>query len=471
MQGFGCRVIFCIAMLCVLHSLEKIGIFMARFLVLGAGLVTEPLVEYLCRRSVNEVVIANNILADAQRLAEPFVNASAELFDVRDYDALKARAAVFDVVLSMVPPPFHQSVAEACVEAKTHMISASYQTPEMLALDAQAKAAGICIMNEIGLDPGIDHLSAMQIIDEAHANGEQVEAFVSWCGGIPAPDENDNPLGYKFSWNPKGAILVLLNQADYLRAGKGETVAGEDLMDWAKLVHIGGLDLECYPNRNSLLYKDIYGIPEIGTLIRGTLRYPEFCQIMQLAKALGLFNLDNFEVATGTTWKQYIPLLNGVVGIDALRKDAPQTEWAALAWLGVFSDEIIPDGQSPMDVFCELLLEKLSYLDGEKDMIVLQHKFIVKRADGSKYYKSSLLKSIGKPNGFSAMAATVGYPAAMAAELIADGVIDHAGLLLPVTKNIYAPLLKMLAQENIKFIEQVWQEDEMTEEQFITELY
>ncbi|MCF6274616.1 MAG: saccharopine dehydrogenase NADP-binding domain-containing protein [Robiginitomaculum sp.] len=442
---------------------------MARFLVLGAGLVTAPLVEFLCRRAENEIVIANNILADAQGLATGYANASAEVIDVTDKDALTIRATNFDVVLSMVPPPFHPTVARACIEAGTHMVSASYQSPEMLALGSEAKQAGICIMNEIGLDPGIDHLSAMQIIDEAHAKGEQIEAFVSWCGGIPAPDDNDNPLGYKFSWNPKGAILVLLNQADYLKAGQGVTVAAEDLMDWARPVNIGGLDLECYPNRNSLLYKDIYGIPEVSTLIRGTLRYPGFCQIMQLAKALGLFGMDA-SLTQANDWYAFIRQLNSATELENHKINANSTAWAALEWLGVFSDERLPEGASPLDKFCVLLLEKLSYLDGEKDMIILQHKFIIKRADGTKIYKSARLKSIGAANGFSAMAATVGYPAAMAAQLIADGVIEQTGLLLPVTKNIYTPLLEMLAQENIEFIEQIWQSDEMVEREFIPEL-
>ncbi len=449
---------------------------MARFLILGAGLVTAPIVEYLCRRPENEVVIANNILADAQNMADGFSGARAIAFDVRDIDALIPLATKFDVVLSMVPPPFHLLVAEACIAAKTHMISASYQTSEMMALDAEAKAAGICIMNEIGLDPGIDHLSAMQIIDEAHENGEEIDAFVSWCGGIPAPADNGNPpsynpMVYKFSWNPKGAILVLLNQADYLRTNHNVTVAAEDLMAWAKPVDIDGLDMECYPNRNSLPYKDIYGILEVKTLIRGTLRYPGFCQIMQLAKTLGLFNLGDFAAPPGTTWKQYIELLNGNTGIDILCKDASKTAWSALEWLGIFSDVAIPKGHSPMDVFCGLLLEKLAYLEGEQDMVLLQHKFIIKKADGTKYYKTAYLKSIGKRNGYSAMAATVGYPAAMAAELIADGVINHKGLLLPVSKSIYGPLLDMLAREGIEFTGQTWQQDEMSEAQFIPELY
>lgn len=445
---------------------------MAKFLVLGAGLVTAPLVEYLCRWAEHSVVIANNILADAESLAAGRPNARAELFDVTDAQALRNRAAQFDVVISMVPPDFHILVARACIEAKTHMISASYQTPEMLALHKQAEAAGICIMNEIGLDPGIDHLSAMQIIDEAHTNGEHIESFVSWCGGIPATDDNDNPLGYKFSWNPKGAILVLRNQAEYLRAGQGVTVRGEALLDWARPVHIGGLDLECYPNRNALLYKDIYGIPEVKTLIRGTLRYPGFCQIMQLAKTLGLFSLTP-SAAHDSTWNQFLRRLNDAAKLEAVKSNAHPTAWAALEWLGIFSDAPIPVGpslKSPLDIFCALLLEKLSYLGGEKDMIVLQHKFIIKRPDGTKYYKSALLKSIGQPNGFSAMAATVGYPAAMAARLIADGDIQQTGMVLPVTKNIYGPILDMLTRENIVFTEHITEQGEMTDQQFSPEL-
>ncbi len=457
---------------------------MEKFLVLGAGLVAAPLVEYLCRRADNTVVIANNILSDAQNLAARFSNASAEQIDVADAQALQNRAAGFDVVLSMVPPIFHPLVARACIGAKTHMVSASYQSEDMLALSGQAEAAGITILNEIGLDPGIDHLSAMQIIDNAHAKGEQIEAFVSWCGGIPAPDDNKcetghlyNPLGYKFSWNPKGAILVLLNEARYMQDGADRTIAPENLMNWAKPVRIGDLDLECYPNRNSLLYKDIYKIPEVKTLIRGTLRYPGFCQIMQLAKTLGLFGLENTSVSNAASWKDYISSLNGGVSIGTLRADAPKTAWQALDWLGVFSDEPVNTGHTPLDAFCDLLLAKLTYLDGEKDMIVLQHKFIIKRKDGTKYYRSALLKCIGEQNGtnavsaISAMAATVGLPVAMAAQLIMDGHITQTGMVLPVTPQIYEPILRMLQQEGIAFTEQTWEQDEMDWAKFIPELH
>lgn len=447
---------------------------MAKFLVLGAGLVTAPLVEYLCRRLENTVVAASNILADAQSLMANYTNASAELIDVTNVTALQSRASEFDVVISMVPPVFHTRIARACIAAKTHMITASYQSPEMLALMDEAKEANITILNEIGLDPGIDHLSAMQIIDAAHARGEKIEAFVSWCGGVPAPASNNNPLGYKFSWEPKGAILVLLNQADFLRGGQGVTVVPDALMDWAKPVRICGQDYECYPNRNSLLYRDIYNIPEVQTLVRGTLRYPGFCQIMQLAKRLGLFNLEILPCAYGISWKNYISLFNTENDLTELQSTSSETAWAALTWLGIFSDMPTQFNLNPLDTFCALLLEKLGYLEGEKDLIVLQHKFIINTSDGTKYYMTSTLTRTGDPQGsygYSAMAATVGYPAAMAAQLIADGKIDRTGLVLPTTKDIYEPILEMLAREDIEFTEQVWQEHEISESEFISELF
>ncbi len=444
---------------------------MAKFLVLGAGLVVAPLVEYLCRRPENTVVIANNVLSDAQDLSTPYRGARAERLDVTDVQALQSRASGFAVVISMVPPPFHPLVARACIAAKTHMVSASYQSGDMLTLSEQAQAAGITILNEIGLDPGIDHLAAMQIIDAAHAKGEQIEAFVSWCGGIPAPDDNDNPLGYKFSWNPKGAILVLLNAAKYMQANATRTIAPEDLMSWARPVRIGGLDLECYPNRNSLVYKEVYNIPEVKTLIRGTLRYPGFCQIMQLAKTLGLFGQENVEIASGLSWRNFMAQLNPDLDFRTLPAGLSSTPYQALDWLGVFSDAQVHPANTPLDAFCEMLLEKLSYLEGEKDMIVLQHKFIIKRHDGSKYYRSALLKSIGRPDGPSAMATTVGLPAAMAAQMIADGHITQTGMVLPVSANIYAPLLGLLKQESIEFTEEQWQQDQMCTVDFIPELH
>ncbi len=305
---------------------------MSNFLVLGAGLVAGPVIEYLSRRGGNKIVLASHIMAEAEGFADGRKNVRPVHLDVHDEAALDRLISRADLVISLVPPPLHPLVARACVQARTHFVSASYQTPEMLGLSAQAKAAGICILNEIGLDPGIDHLSAVQIIDDVHAKGEQVESFISWCGGLPAPAHNDNPLGYKFSWQPKGAILVLLNEAAYLRAGQKIIVEGKDLMDRAVPITIAGLELECYPNRNSVTYRDIYGIGDVQNLLRGTLRYQGFCQILALAKTLGLMNTDTGDLPGPMRWGNYIKFLNP----DMELRGQQNAAWQGLDWHGCF---------------------------------------------------------------------------------------------------------------------------------------
>ncbi len=439
---------------------------MSKFLVLGAGLVTGPVIEYLSRRSGNQIVLASHILAEANEIAEGYKNVHPVHLDVHDKAGLDGLISGADLVTSLVPPPLHPMVAQACVQARTHFVSASYQTPEMLDLSAQAKAAEICILNEIGLDPGIDHISAMQIIDDIQAKGEQVESFISWCGGLPAPAHNDNPLGYKFSWQPKGAILVLLNEAAYLQAGQKIIVAGKDLMDRAVPITIAGLELECYPNRNSVTYRDIYGIGEVQNLLRGTLRYQGFCQILALAKTLDLMNTEAGELPGPMRWADYIKFLNP----DMVLREPSNAAWQGLDWLGCFSDRAITPNAVPIDAFCDLLLARLSYGCGETDMIVLLHKFVIKKPDGEKYFITSLLQDCGAPDGHSAMARMVGFPVAIAAQMIADGDIKQRGTLLPVSKDFYLPILAALKAENIVFQEQVFGPADITEQDFLSEL-
>ncbi|MBL4774351.1 MAG: saccharopine dehydrogenase NADP-binding domain-containing protein, partial [Alcanivoracaceae bacterium] len=292
---------------------------MARFLVLGAGFVAEPLVEYLNRREDNHMTIAAYTLLESQTLADKFDHVKAIQVDVADRQALMDVIADFDVVVSLVPAPFHLLIAQVCIHHKVNMVTASYQTQEMSALAKQAEDAGICIMNEIGLDPGIDHLSAMQIIDDAQAKGDEIESFVSWCGGIPAPDDNDNPLGYKFSWEPRGAIMVLLNEAIYQYNNQAIKVIGTDLMQWSKPITIADLDLECYPNRNSVDYKEIYGIDSVKDILRGTLRYRGFCGIFQDIKKLGLMQTELDEITAQITWKDYVLGLNKSKNLEDLK--------------------------------------------------------------------------------------------------------------------------------------------------------
>lgn len=444
---------------------------MSKFLILGAGFVAKPTVEYLNRQTKNQITVAGYTLDEAQVLASKFESVKGIQIDVANKQQLLDTISQFDVVVSLVPASFHLLIAKVCIELKIHMVTASYQTPEMKALSNGAKQAGISIMNEIGLDPGIDHLAAMEIIDKAHDKGHEIESFVSWCGGIPAPDDNDNPLGYKFSWEPRGAIMVLRNDATYQQKNTVIKVHGEDLMAWSQPITITGLNLECYPNRESTSYKKIYGIENIKDIIRGTLRYQGFCHIMQSFKDLGLMETQTGGVDQKMPWKEYVLKLNNAQDLAAIQTNISPKSWDAMNWVGCFSDEIMVAQKScSIDVLCDLFLKKLSYKSQEKDMVILQHKFVIKKPDGSRYFISSVLKEIGNPNGYSAMAKTVGFPIGMAAQLIADGKIFTKGLLLPVSKEIYQPLLKSLKLEGIEFTETHLTDRETSVNKFLKEL-
>lgn len=444
---------------------------MPHFLVLGAGFVAEPLVEYLQRNPQNKITIAAFTLAEAQQLADKFTQVKAMELDVSQAQKLERHLGHYDLIISLVPAFLHPLIAQVCIKQKVHLVTASYESEAMKELADEAKKAGIIILNEIGLDPGIDHLSAMQIIDSVHEKDEQVESFVSWCGGIPAPDDNDNPVAYKFSWEPRGALLALLNDACYLKNQQKVHVQGQDLMSCSQNITVQALDLQGYPNRNSLPYAAIYGIQSAQNILRGTLRYQGFTELFQVIKALKLMQTKPLVLSENTSWHDFILKLNECSCVQELQKGLPEKIIKTLEWLEIFSHDLhISVKQSALDVFCDLLLSKLSYQKGEKDMVVLLHKFVIKKANDQRYFIASLLKAIGEPEGYSAMAKTVGYPAAMASELIASNKISAKGLLLPMSPEFYQPILKMLKQEGICFNETIKTEQQMTVDQFLSEL-
>lgn len=422
---------------------------MAKFLVFGAGFVAEPLVEYLLRRSDNSVTVVSHIIEEAQALAKKFPGVKAVQADVTNQSQIEPLIAEYDLVVSLVPATLHTVIAKASIAQQKNMVTASYESPAMRELKQDALDAGVTILNEIGLDPGIDHLSAMKIIDQVHAKNEKVISFVSWCGGLPSPQDNDNPLGYKFSWAPKGVLLALLNDALFLHNGKVERVVSKELLKWAKPLQANDLQLEGYPNRDSTGYQEIYGIPEAQNIIRGTFRYSGFCEIIQAAKELNLLEAESDVLSSEIIWQDYICQINGVQNFDALKTRVSESAWRGLGWIGCFSDQPVGDFAGPIDAFCNLLVQRLSYRDGQIDMVLLQHKFEIERADGSRYRIASTLQEFGQVGGYTAMSKTVGYPAAIASQLIADGKIDRKGIILPMTKDIYHPILELLEKEDI----------------------
>lgn len=442
---------------------------MKNILVLGAGFVAEPLVEYLNRCAENHITVASHLLEEAQALTKNFTGTKAIQLDVTDEKQMSEALSICDLVISLVPAPFHPTIAKAAIKAKVSMVTASYESDEMRALSKEIDKAGITVLNEIGLDPGIDHLSAMQIIEDVQSKGDEITSFVSWCGGLPAPEFNDNPLGYKFSWAPKGVLMALLNEASYLHNNNTIHVSSEKLMDWTQPLEIAGLKLEGYPNRESVSYKDVYGINDVQTILRGTLRYKGFCQIIKGAYKLGLLSLEKKEISS-QSWLEFIKFLNNGKTLDEIGNEIDRLSFDALEWLGCFSEKTINIKNNPIDVFCDLLIEKLQYLEGETDMVVLQHKFAVKDKAGEEHFITSTLKETGTANGYSAMSKTVGYPAAIASQLILDGAYIKKGLRLPVSKDLYEPVLKQLEKEGIVCEEKIFSSDKISKDDFLSEL-
>ena len=430
---------------------------MHSILVLGAGFVAAPLVDYLTRKDY-QITIASHLLAESEAIANNYEAATAIQLDVSNNQALSSAIRAHDMVVSFVPFVFHEQVAEACIAESRSLVTASYETEKMRSLDAAAKQAGVTIINEIGLDPGIDHLSARKLFDDIHAEGEALESFVSWCGGIPAVSANNNPLGYKFSWSPKSVLLAILNDAKYINDGQEQIIPAAELLTTTETVKVSDeLELEGYANRDSTSYVDSYNIPEAKKVLRGTLRFPGFCEIMQLCKNIGLLDqTDCIKDWQGKDWVDYI-LSNAEKSHSDFTTNLSEVEKGALDYLGLLREgHAIPDTETILDAFCALLTEKLAYADDESDMVVMQHQFQSRTASGEQLLRTSTLVLEGEPKGFSAMAKTVGTPAAIMVDMIMTQEFTETGVLLPMTAAFYGPMLPRLAVEGIELVERTY---------------
>jgi len=435
---------------------------MKNVVVLGAGLVAKPLVRYLLDQPEFRVTVASRTVSKAEKLVGGHERGKAESLNVTDEAALEGFVKGADLVISLVPYAHHVTVAKLCIKHKKQMVTTSYVSDAMRALDGDAKSAGITILNEIGLDPGIDHMSAMKIIHDLEKQGRKITSFRSYCGGLPAPEANTNPFGYKFSWSPTGVILAGKNSAAYLEDGKEVRIDGKDLFANYFLIDIEGAGrFEAYPNRNSLGYIELYGLEGIKTMYRGTLRHPGWCDTWKTMVDIGLLDQTERELA-GMTYKSFVASLlpgapaDGVA--EAVAKAAGREPGSdpikKMEWLGLFSDEPLPMQKgSPMDVLAHLLLEKLQYAPGERDMIVLHHEFIAEK-DGERPVKIySTMVDYGIPNGDTSMSRTVGLPAAVGARYILEGRINMPGVQIPVSPGIYEPVLDELGRLGVSFVE------------------
>lgn len=277
-----------------------------KVLLLGSGMVARPAAEYVVREPENKLTIACRTLATAQALAADLPQTTAISLDASNTEALEKAVAEHDLVISLIPYTHHAAVIKAAIKGKTHVVTTSYVSPAMRELDAAAKEAGIVVFNEIGLDPGVDHLYAVKVIDEVHTKGGKVKEFYSYCGGLPAPEASGNPLGYKFSWSARGALLALLNSASFVEGGKEVSVDGKDLMATAKPYCISPpYAFVAYPNRNSVPFREFYDIPEAQTVVRGTLRYQGFPEFVKAFVKLGWLNPETKDwLSENLTWAE-----------------------------------------------------------------------------------------------------------------------------------------------------------------------
>ena len=440
---------------------------MKKVLILGAGLVARALVHYLLAQEGFEVKVASRTLGKAQALVGDAKNGSAEQLDVDNQVELERLIGEADLSISLLPYVYHPLVAKLCIKHKKAMVSASYVKEEMKALDVAAREAGIVLLNEIGVDPGIDHMSAMQVIDHIKTSGGKLVSFSSYCGGLPAPDANDNPFGYKFSWSPRGVILAGKNPPQYLKEGKVVSISGEDLFSHHWPVEIEGFGtLEGYPNRDSLPYIETYGVHGVNNMFRGTLRYPGWCETMNKISELGLLNEKERPDLAGLTFGEFTSRLIDSAR-DNLKRDlaafldlSPDSRVLSdLEWLGFLGDEPLPQAvHSPLDVLAARMLEKMRYAPGERDLLVMQHKFIARYPDRTEKTTSTMI-NYGIPHGDSSMCRLVGLPVAVAAKMILQGKIDLVGVQVPVVSEIYEPVLAELKQMGISFNEKTEQVD------------
>jgi saccharopine dehydrogenase (NADP+, L-glutamate forming)/spermidine synthase len=343
------------------------------------------------------------------------------------------------------------------------MVTASYVSPAMKALDEDARRKGVILLNELGLDPGIDHMEAMRIIHGIKAEGGRVVSFISYCGGLPALEANTNPFGYKFSWSPKGVLLAGKNSARFLEDGKIVLIPSEKLFESFKIFPVPGLgDFEAYPNRDSVPYAEAYGIPETKTMLRGTLRYPGWCLTMKKIRDLGLLDQTERDFS-GMTYAGFLKeRAQAAPGEDlkgalarALNLEPGSAVIGNMTWLGLLGEEPIRAGKSTaLDVLAGLMIEKLQYAEGERDMIILQHMFLAARPDGTKEKITSTLIDYGVPYGDSSMSRTVGLPAAIGARFILEGKIRLTGVRTPIDPEIYEPILDELKNHGVEFKEE-----------------
>jgi saccharopine dehydrogenase (NADP+, L-glutamate forming) len=434
---------------------------MKKVLILGAGLVVKPIVEYLLKNNFG-LMVASPMKDRADEMINGNPLGLSLDWSMDDPAMLDKLIADYDIAVSLLPYKYHSDVAKVCLKLGKSLVTTSYIQPEMKDLDESARKAGLLFLNEIGLDPGIDHMTAMKIIDHIHNKGGRVEEFYSLCGALPASEFADNPLRYKFSWSPKGVILASRNSALYLKKGRKIYVEPSDLFKDRFIFSFPGIgDLDVYPNRDSISYIDIYGISETKTMYRGTFRYNGWCEALDAMKHLRMLD-DSVKDYQGMSYAGFLAERSGLETSDLKRNLAEKLKVSlnsaiieSLDFLGFFSDEQLHYLETtPFDITSDRMIKKMMLSANERDMVVLQHIVLASYPDGTREVIKSSMLDFGSPSTNTSIARTVALPAAIAVKMILEKKIDLKGVLRPVLPEIYNPVLDELKTLGIEMKEE-----------------
>ena len=441
---------------------------MRNILIIGAGKSTPYIVKYLMHKSSKEnlfLTIGDIDINSAKKLATGYTNIRAIKFDILNKTNSSEQIFQSDIVISMLPARFHPLVASECLKHKKSLLTASYISDQMNELDDEVKRLGIIFMNEIGVDPGIDHMSAMKIIDKIKDEGNELVMFKSYTGGLIAPESDNNLWNYKFTWNPRNVVLAGQGgDAIFIERDKQKQIPYSKLFKNTELLEIDGYgNFEAYPNRDSLKYRSIYKLDNISTILRGTIRRPGFSNAWNVFVSLGMtddsYSIQNSHMMSYSNYVDYFLSSNSIKSIESRIKNKlgineTNVIWYKLLELDIFnSTKKIPlKNATPAQILEYILLQNWQLEKNDKDMIVMYHKLGYKKNKKIHQIDSTMV-SIGEDETYTAMAKTVGLPLAITTLGILNKEIKSTGVQLPVSKDIYIPILKELEEYNIKFKE------------------
>jgi len=441
---------------------------MRSILIVGAGRSSSALVRYLLEKSFIEklkVVIADISIENAKKLVEGHENAEIVELDIFNIEGRKGLVAKADIVISMLPARFHLEIAKDCLDLGKSLVTASYISKELMAMDAEVKEKGLVFMNEIGLDPGMDHMSAMQVIDRIKDNGGKMLLFESFTGGLVAPESDNNLWNYKFTWNPRNVVIAGQGGvAKFIQEGKYKYIPYHKLFRRTEFLSIEGYGkFEALANRDSLNYKDIYGLKDVLTLYRGTIRRIGFSRAWNIFVQLGM--TDDSYVMEGSEKMSYREFTNSFLPYKPhdsvelklrhyLKIDQDDVIWEKLLEIDIFNANKIVGLKeaTPAQILQKILMDCWTLQKEDKDMIVMYHKFGFE-IDGEKRQIESNMVVLGEDQTYTAMAKTVGLPVAIATISILNGQIKSPGVQLPISKEVYEPILKELENYNLRFVE------------------